>query len=203
MRTLVICLLLIGPVGAKELLENGGIKGPKGWTNTGGATFKLDRKTGHRKKGSLYLTRPTLFDYTATLTHVGAATEYDAADVVAQFPAGFESAEHDAWLLSASADLSAAALSVAAFALEQGVNAATGMGGTDEVLLYSTGFTAVSATKWVAIPAGGTVGLRSGPVRIEPGATMKFRSSSTGNLTTQITAHFWIGPIGTTPPGMM
>ena len=68
MRAAIITLLLLHPVAAKEILKNGGVKSPQGWTNTGGsptATFKLDRKTGKAKNGSLYLTNTNPDDKTA------------------------------------------------------------------------------------------------------------------------------------------
>jgi hypothetical protein len=57
---LLLVLLCVAPsvAGGKPILRNGAIGGGAGWWNTGSAktlTFKIDRKNGRKKRGSLYV----------------------------------------------------------------------------------------------------------------------------------------------------
>jgi tetratricopeptide (TPR) repeat protein len=58
-RLLLVLLCILPALAAeKPLLKNGAIGGGAGWTHAGSSktfTFKIDRKTGGRKRGSLYV----------------------------------------------------------------------------------------------------------------------------------------------------
>lgn len=149
----------------------------------------------------------TFFQISQTQTHVGADTQQNQTGLADNLPSGFDLDEDEAWLIDAFATSDTANIANCVLGFTRGTVVDLALAGRYfQTHKWDTAPYTLSAGYVPLVYSVGVAQMVRLPMWLGPqgtgGVLMNVRSTSTGALSVDVTAVMWIGPRGSTPPGL-
>ena len=161
----------------------------------------------HDVSRAMELGTGTFFQINLTQTHAVADTQTNQASLAENIPAGYDLTVDEAWLIDAYATSDTANLANCVLGFSRGIVSPLALGGEwfQTHKWDSAPYTLVVPNVPLVYSVGSDKMMRL-PMWLGPqgtgGVLMNCRSTSTGALSISVSAILWIGPRGTSPPGM-